>query len=1179
MSLRRCVLCGREAANSEFLEHVLKAHGLSEGDYKSIAKALVKPEVLEDPEEAVTKNTLPTQDPNTNNSLQPITNGCKFKCQYCDQRTLSWQQMRKHVGREHKDKGKCGDPFELVVEHKIYQCAQCRKPILQDKHLVRRHMREAHRMLLPKPKRPWLATNECKFQCKHCSQVLSSWEATMIHHRNNHKSLGKLPLPIDMVIESKFNECKLCGNEVLTDKRLIYYHMRNAHGYGKNQIDKNKQKRKIPKKKRDKGLIISECKFKCKHCSKILGNWRATLIHHRTNHKSQGKLPQPRDAVIESKFQACTHCGEELLKDSKLIYYHMRNKHMKRKDRRRQKEPQVRKPQRSRKEEQRQKEPGIVKNECTFQCKHCHAVFENWESTVTHHQNYHLSLGDYDLPGDSLVSGKYHACCLCGKEVLKDDNLVSFHISVAHNISAIDYKKWLILKSQKKIDQDANKKNWLTDDPLTNGCKFKCKYCGNERTSWKQMTRHIFRTHGIKIVHDPFKMVVDHKIFECQECKKPILQDRSLIYSHMYSAHKKKISEDKTTKERRNKGLITSECKFKCKHCPKILNNWGATLIHHRTNHMSLGKFPLPRDVVIESKFQACTLCGEELLKDSRLIYNHMRTTHMNRKGERRKKEPRMRNSHMIPSPKTVPKRIGLVINECKFRCKHCPKVLESWDSVLYHYRTNHTTVGGGAPVPQDCATDSKFHTCCLCKANVLKDNRIIYDHIRVAHNLTSSLYKRWLNIKSKSKKINIKQESKPKDDKIEQVSNNETEKENTRSIITPPLLKGFPPDNFVLPEEPYTCASPDEQDSLVLPDDQDSLDTIISSEELDNLVSRYEQGTLESADGQDTHMLQDGLDTFMSSDEDTYERNEALSGDHTCPECKFIFSTMENLKIHLTNIHCVSDATSPQSNVAADVKLAHDQDTIISSRELENLVSHYEQGTLESLNGQNSFMSSEEDIPERKEALSGDHTCHKCKIIFSSMETLKIHLTNIHSGPESILNTSPQSNSVPDKRMNHGQETINNTYEPNNLVSLEQGTHKSPNEQEALMLQDEQDTPDPESPDEKGNIVLQDEEGLRGSPDDIQILTQPSGGADKVQDNRPSVNAREEDHCPVGGTEKGTAKKSDVIEIEIHEEARNNDAQFGNMVASFLRESKLSKVAKLAVQGEILATIARHIS
>ena len=47
---------------------------------------------------------------------------------------------------------------------------------------------------------------------------------------------------------------------------------------------------------------------------------------------------------------------------------------------------------------------------------------------------------------------------------------------------------------------------------------------------------------------------------------------------------------------------------------------------------------------------------------------------------------------------------------------------------------------------------------------------------------------------------------------------------------------------------------------------------------------------------------------------------------------------------------------------------------------------------------------------------------------------------------------------------------------------------------------------------------------------------------------------------------------------METNTQPNDSDGQFGNIVANCLRESSLSTVAKLALQGEILAVIAKHI-
>ena len=58
---------------------------------------------------------------------------------------------------------------------------------------------------------------------------------------------------------------------------------------------------------------------------------------------------------------------------------------------------------------------------------------------------------------------------------------------------------------------------------------------------------------------------------------------------------------------------------------------------------------------------------------------------------------------------------------------------------------------------------------------------------------------------------------------------------------------------------------------------------------------------------------------------------------------------------------------------------------------------------------------------------------------------------------------------------------------------------------------------------------------------------------------------------------DEGTCS-NDATEMEKNNQVNDSDAQFGNIIANCLRESNLSKVAKLALQGELLATIARHM-
>ena len=87
--------------------------------------------------------------------------------------------------------------------------------------------------------------------------------------------------------------------------------------------------------------------------------------------------------------------------------------------------------------------------------------------------------------------------------------------------------------------------------------------------------------------------------------------------------------------------------------------------------------------------------------------------------------------------------------NQCKFKCKLCPEVYNSWDATLGHLMTDHESEDNAPAVPHDLVVESTIHTCCLCKQELLEDNRLINDHIKDAHNLTPNAYKRWLTVKA----------------------------------------------------------------------------------------------------------------------------------------------------------------------------------------------------------------------------------------------------------------------------------------------------------------------------------------------------------------------------------------------------------------------------------------------
>ena len=686
-----------------------------------------------------------------------VKNECTFKCKYCSQMSNSWDGARTHYYKNHKSEGSMPSPSDLVIECKFHPCPLCGDELLKDNRIIYNHMVSKHNKSKKKKKaktkrNEHLVENECKFRCPHCEEVFNNWSATLDHHRNNHISLGSILSYKDMVIESKFHPCPLCGEEVLKDNRIIYSHMASRH---------NKSKKKA-KTKRSEHLVANECKFGCPHCQEVFNSWNATYMHHLSNHKTLGSILSPGELVIESKFHSCHLCQEEVLKDNRVIYDHMRNKHNKGKDNECNLIP---------------KNVDIVENGCNFKCKYCTKNFESWESIMLHHKSSHESVGSAYLPYDSVIDSKFHECLLCKKEVLKDNMLIYTHIYNVHNVTTNSYKKWLKLQTDKtsqrtshsrtdtpasenrvqyRYDQKSthgtnnadifeitNDENIDKESPdyeqMINACVFKCKYCEKECPSWSKLTRHNLESHQVKGREDPFELIIHYKIYQCHMCNKPMLQDRKFIYNHMLHSHKITIPKMQIGKmgKPKKEHLVQNECKFKCNYCTEVLNCWEAVRIHHRANHKTLGAMALPMDSVIEKKFHVCKLCGKEVLKDNRLIYFHNVSAHKaNNCGTKKQHKP---------ADSSVG---GVVENQCKFKCKHCPEVYNSWDETLGHLKTDHESTDITA-VPHDLVVESTIHTCCLCKQELLEDNRLINDHIKDAHNLTANAYKRWLTVKA----------------------------------------------------------------------------------------------------------------------------------------------------------------------------------------------------------------------------------------------------------------------------------------------------------------------------------------------------------------------------------------------------------------------------------------------
>ena len=80
-----------------------------------------------------------------------------------------------------------------------------------------------------------------------------------------------------------------------------------------------------------------------------------------------------------------------------------------------------------------------------------------------------------------------------------------------------------------------------------------------------------------------------------------------------------------------------------------------------------------------------------------------------------------------------IPRRPGTVTNECKFKCQYCGQVFTSWQSSMKHYYTYHKSMGSLSSA-EESVIEKKLHKCTECGKELLKDNYIVYRHIKRGH-------------------------------------------------------------------------------------------------------------------------------------------------------------------------------------------------------------------------------------------------------------------------------------------------------------------------------------------------------------------------------------------------------------------------------------------------------------
>ncbi len=398
------------------------------------------------------------------------------------------------------------------------------------------------------------------------------------------------------------------------------------------------------------------CKFKCPICDKTIYSWQILGNHVRTKSDCAKKLSFADVANVISKANchSCKICSAKVLCDIVFIRRHMRNKHQ------------------MLLKEYIEKfnldylkavsydhlSENLIGNLCVRKCNDCGLQFSCLSSLLRHQKA--LSHKNVTCNQDNFVKKVFHKCKICNKTIICEMSSIYSHVKKSHKLSLKEYCKdygVTIAKSTKATLIESMKVSPFVDDL----CTFACADCGELFNSshrlfgHRRQTRHI--TKKDKFATEPVKGFS----YQCKFCTKLLLCDRNIIFNHMKTSHKTKLSNIGQTASKRQYielcktfkkslpvsltvhdhltvsitkiplGEITSAIgnlsSFSCPKCGKQkFFEWRSLKSHFKTVHLK--QIMYSPDFVHTARYHACLLCPKGVLSDRGVLTSHLKAMH-----------------------------------------------------------------------------------------------------------------------------------------------------------------------------------------------------------------------------------------------------------------------------------------------------------------------------------------------------------------------------------------------------------------------------------------------------------------------------------------------------------------------------------------------------------------------
>ena len=304
------------------------------------------------------------------------------------------------------------------------------------------------------------------------------------------------------------------------------------------------------------------------------------------------------------------------------------------------------------------------------------------------------------------------------------------------------------------VSEDTNKEFTLEGN---------CAMC-DERVLASQIWVHVLHKHGLrpeeyrtteKTLMEPEKAQIDAEnqgtsssVSSARESSD--FTENACTITSVGNSHTKVLKGRRRIRRRgvqknKAKGLVVNECKFKCTVCPKVYNSWSTTMNHlkiceHYTSLLEQFDEIKPEEFTVQRKYHKCMSCGEELLKDNQVIYEHISRVHKLFAHSYRKLASADTASGSDPTGEPADEQAvegaALILrNACTFQClvAECSMVFNGWAKMRKHLGVKHPELLTKFTKcnAMDYVVRKSWHQCVICEKKLLHDKAVIMNHLR----------------------------------------------------------------------------------------------------------------------------------------------------------------------------------------------------------------------------------------------------------------------------------------------------------------------------------------------------------------------------------------------------------------------------------------------------------------